>query len=143
MTQQLTLALLVAIAASALFYRFYRMLAPVLRAPAVQRFDKPAERVAFVAAEVGTHRRLLRKRWSGVLHAFVFTGFIVLFAAILQSFGTGLIPGFSLAPIGCTTWIATLQDIFAVLIIVGVGMAAYQRVVMKPARFVGSNTNLR
>ena len=139
MTQQLTLGLLVILATATFLYRFYRVLAPVLRAPAVQRFDQPGTRAAFVAAEVGLHRRLLRKWWSGVLHLFVFFGFIVLFTAILQSFGSGLIPGFTLAPIGGNTWIATLQDIFAVLIIVGVAMAALQRAVLKPARFAGSN----
>ena len=120
MTQQLTLGLLVLLATATFLYRFYRVLAPVLRAPAVQRFDQPGTRAAFVAAEVGLHRRLLRKWWSGVLHLFVFFGFIVLFTAILQSFGSGLIPGFTLAPIGGGTWIATLQDIFAVLIIVSI-----------------------
>jgi Fe-S oxidoreductase len=141
MTQQLTLGLLVLLAGSVFVFRFYRVLAPVLRAPAVQRFDQPATRAVFVAAEVGLHRRLLRKWWSGVLHLLVFTGFIVLFSAIVQSFGAGLIPGFSLAPIGGTTWIALLQDIFAVLILTGVAMAAWQRSVMKPKRFEGSKTS--
>lgn len=140
MTQQLTLGLLVALAAGIFLYRFARVLGPVLRAPAVQRFDKLVERASFVAAEVGLHRRLLRKWWSGVLHVFVFTGFIVLFTAILQSFGSGLIPGFSLEPIGGATWLALLQDIFAVLILTGIAMAAYQRAVLKPKRFVGSNS---
>lgn len=138
MTQPLILGSLVLLAGGVFLYRFHRVLAPVLRAPAVQRFDQPAARAAFVAAEVGLHRRLLRKWWSGVLHLFVFTGFIVLFTAIVQSFGAGLIPGFSLAPIGGATWIALLQDVFAVLILTGVAMAAWQRAVLKPARFVGS-----
>lgn len=138
MTQQLILGLLVLFAGGVFLARFYRILAPVLRAPAVHRFDQPAARAAFVATEVGLHRRLLRKWWSGVLHLFVFFGFIVLFTAILQSFGSGLIPGFTLAPVGGNTWIALLQDIFAVLIIVALGMAAWQRVVLKPARFAGS-----
>lgn len=141
MPLQLTLGLLVLLAGTVFVFRFYRVLAPVLRAPAVQRFDDPVTRAAFVAAEVGLHRRLLHKWWSGVLHLFVFTGFIVLFSAIVQSFGAGLIPGFSLAPIGGTTWIALLQDIFVVLILTGVVMAAWQRAVMKPKRFEGSNTS--
>lgn len=138
MTQQIILAALVLLAGSVFGYRFHRVLAPVLRASGGSRNDLPAERAAFTLAEVGSHRRLLRKKWSGVLHAFVFSGFLVLFTAIVQSFGSGLIPGFSLAPIGGTTWIAFLQDIFAVLIIAGIGMAAWQRAVRKPARFAGS-----
>ncbi|CAN5424845.1 heterodisulfide reductase-related iron-sulfur binding cluster [soil metagenome] len=120
-------------------FRFYRILAPVFRAPAVNRLDRPEERAAGVGLDVGLHRRLLRKRYSGVLHALVFSGFIVLFTAIIQSFGSGLIPGFSLTPIGGDTWIALAQEIFAILVIVALGMAAYQRAVLRPARFKGSN----
>ena len=137
----MTLALLTVLAVSGFGYRFYRVLAPILRAPGPIRTDHPADRAGFALAEVGLHRRLLRKRWSGVLHSFVFAGFLVLFTAILQSFGTGLIPGFSLAPIGGATWIAFLQDIFAVLIITALAMAAWQRAVVKPARFAGSKAS--
>lgn len=128
------------IATAAIFcYRFYRVLAPVLRAPRVTRTDHPGERLIGVAGDVGLHRRLLNKRWSGVLHALIFSGFIVLFTAIIQSFGAGLFPGFSLAPVGGETWIAFLQDLFAILIFVGLAMAAWQRAVRRPARFSGSN----
>jgi Fe-S oxidoreductase len=138
MTQQIVLAALVLIAGTLFVYRFYRVLAPVFRAPGPSRFDRISERMSFAVADVGMHRRLLRKRWSGTLHCFIFAGFIFLFTAIIQSFGSGLFPGFSLAPIGGTTWIAFLQDIFAVLIITALAMAAWQRAVLKPARFKGS-----
>lgn len=130
---------LLAAAAGLFCYRFQRILAPVFRAPRVTRTDQPGTRLAGVAGDVGLHRRLLRKRWSGVLHAFIFSGFIVLFTAILQSFGAVLFPGFSLAPVGGETWIALLQDVFAVLILAGLAMAAWQRGVRRPERFAGSN----
>ncbi|WP_374379639.1 heterodisulfide reductase-related iron-sulfur binding cluster [Dongia sp.] len=120
-------------------FRFYRVLAPVFRAPKVNRLDKPLERIEGVVVDVGMHRRLFRKRYSGTLHALMFCGFIVLFTAIIQSFGSGLIPGFSLSPIGGDSWIALGQDIFAILVVVALSMAAYQRAVLKPARFQGSN----
>jgi Fe-S oxidoreductase len=120
-------------------FRFYRVLAPVFRAPRINRLDKPLERVEGVIVDVGMHRRLFRKRYSGALHAMMFCGFIVLFTAIVQSFGSGLIPGFSLSAIGGDTWIALGQDIFATFVILALGMAAYQRAVLKPARFQGSN----
>lgn len=88
------------------------------------RTDQPAARAGFGVAEVEPHRRLLRECWSGVLHSFVFFGFLVLLTAIRQNFGAGLFPGFSLATIGVTTWAALLQDIFDVLIIIALAMAA-------------------
>lgn len=136
---QIALLFLLTVTLAISGFRFYRILAPVFRAPPINRIDRPEERVAGVGLDVGFHRRLLRKRYSGVLHAMVFSGFIVLFTAILQSFGSGLIPGFSLAPIGGNSWIALAQEIFAVLVGVALAMAAYQRAVLRPARFKGSN----
>ena len=100
---------------------------PLLSAPSADRWDKPGERLAGVLADLGLHRRLLKIRYSGVLHAMIFAGFLVLFSAIIQSFGSGLIPGFSLQHIGGSTWIALLQDIFAIIITIGIGLAAWQR----------------
>src|SRR5262245_66220464 len=111
----------------------------MLKARAAARWDRVPERLMWLVTNVGLHRRLLTIRSSGVLHAMIFSGFIVLFTAIVQSFGAGLFPEFSLAPIGGETWIALLQEIFALLIIAALGLAAYQRFVIKPARFRGSN----
>ncbi len=136
---QIALVLLVLATVTISGFRFYRLLAPVIRAPRVNQLDHPAERIAGVATDVGLHRRLLRKRYSGTLHAMLFCGFIVLFTAIIQSFGSGLIPGFSLAPIGGNSWIAFAQDVFALVVIAALLMAAYQRAFLQPARFKGSN----
>src|SRR5207245_4302875 len=62
-----------------------------------------------------------------------------LLTAIIQAFGEGIIPGFSLALIGGTTWIAFLQDIFGVLVLVGVLMALVNRLIIRPRQFHESN----
>ena len=121
-------------------YRASRYLRPVFAAPAADRWDQPFERLKGLLADLGLHRRLLQIRYSGVLHGLIFTGFLVLFSAIAQSFGSALIPGFSLAPIGGNTWIALLQDLFGVLVLCGIGLAIYQRLVIRPKRFEGSNS---
>lgn len=136
---QLVLTALVAATVAISGYRFYRILAPVFRGASVYRLDHPGQRAAGAAADVGLHRRLFRKRYSGLLHAMLFSGFVVLFTAIIQSFGSGFFPGFSLAAIGGNTWIALAQDIFAVLIIAALALAAFQRGFLRPARFKGSN----
>jgi Fe-S oxidoreductase len=121
-------------------WRFYRLLYPLLRARPDPRFDRPGERIVGVLRAVGLHQRLLKIRYSGILHAMIFSSFIVLSTAIVEAFGSGLFPGFSLAPVGGNTWIASLQDIFAVVILVGLGLAVWQRYVIRPSRFRGSNT---
>ena len=138
--QPLILWLLVGLAVAVTAARFYRLLSPLLRARSDPRFDQPGARALGVLRAVGLHERLLKIRYSGILHAMIFSSFIVLFTAIVEAFGSGLFPGFSLAPIGGNTWIALLQDVFAVVILAGLGLATWQRYVLRPPRFRGSNT---
>lgn len=136
----LILLLLVSLATAA--WRSRPLIRAIAAAPAppTVRWDRPWERMRFAAAEVGLHRRLRQRRLSGTLHAFLFSGFIVLLSAIVTDFGAGLFPGFSLRPIGGATWIALLQDVFGALILVAIGLAAWQRFVLRPSRFAGSST---
>src|SRR5438477_6418682 len=76
---------------------------------------------------------------SALLHHLISYGFVLLLTAIVQAFGEGLFPGFSLALIGGTTWIAFLQDIFGVLVLVGVLMALVNRLIIRPRQFHESN----
>ena len=138
--QSVILWALLAFAGAVAAWRFYRLLSPLLRARPDPRFDRPGERMLGVLRAVGLHERLLKIRYSGILHAMIFSSFIVLSTAIVEAFGSGLFPGFSLAPVGGNTWIAWLQDIFSVVILVGLGLAVWQRYVIRPARFRGSNT---
>ena len=116
------------------------MLGPVFQAPSEPRFDRVGERLVGLLRAVGLHERLLKVHYSGILHAMLLSGFVVLLTAIVQDFGSGLFPGFSLAAIGGDRWLALLQDIFAVVIFGGLLLAAWQRYVIRPARFKGSNT---
>ena len=131
--------LLTLAALSIFLWRMGRRMRPMWAAPADPRRDRPLERLRGVFEAVGLHRRLLRFRLSGVLHLMIFSGFLVLFTAIIDAFGSGLIPGFSLAVVGGNSWIALLQEVFAVAMLAGLALAVWHRFVMKPARFQGSN----
>jgi Fe-S oxidoreductase len=98
-----------------------------------------SRRLSGVFEAVGLHRRLLRKPFAGVLHTLIFCSFFVLLTAIVEAFGSGLFPGFSLRDYGGDTWIGLLQDLFALVMLVGLAMAVYQRYVHRPERFAGSN----
>src|SRR5438128_1214978 len=116
--------------------RLYRMLR---LGPHENRFDRIPERIRGVLSYVGLHTRMFRNLYSGILHFFIFWGFVVPLAAIIQAFGEGIIPGFSLAVIGGNTWIAFLQDLFGVLVLVGVVMALVNRLIIRPRQFHDSN----
>eukprot|EP01037_Dinobryon_pediforme_P010644 gene10644-10715_t len=112
----------------------------LLNAPRAARFDHPLRRLSGVAQAIGLHKKLLKRPLAGILHAIIFISFFVLFTATIEAFGSRLFLGFSLIPLGGDTWIGLLQDIFAILMLIGVGLALYQRYVLKPARFKGSNS---
>ena len=131
--------LLLLAAASVSGWRFYWLLRPMLSAAPAARFDQPGLRLMGLLRAMGLHERLLKFRYSGILHAMIFASFFVLATAIVQSFGSVLFPGFSLQPVGGDSWIALLQDIFAVVMTAGVALAVWQRYVIRPARFQGSN----
>src|SRR2546426_640359 len=116
--------------------RLYRMLR---LGPSENRFDRVPQRIRGVLTYVGLHTRMFRNLYSGILHFFIFWGFVVLLTAIIQAFGDGIAPGFSLALIGGDTWIAFLQDLFGALVLVGVAMALVNRLIIRPRQFHESN----
>src|SRR5437762_6768159 len=116
--------------------RLYRMLR---LGPHENRFDRIPERIRGVLSYVGLHTRMFRNLYSGILHFFIFYGFVVLLTAIIQAFGEGIFASFSLAAIGGTTWIAFLQDLFGALVLVGVVMALVNRLIVRPRQFHESN----
>src|SRR5258707_15289530 len=105
------------LAASFAGYRFFLRLRPMFSAPGIDRLDHIGERLWGLVPNGVLDRRLLMIRYSGILHAMIFSSFIVLFTAIIEAFGSGLIPGLSPAPIGGNNGIAPLQDVFSVVIL--------------------------
>src|SRR5256885_13760963 len=116
--------------------RLYRMLR---LGPSENRFDRVPERIRGVLSYVGLHTRMFRNLYSGILHFFIFWGFVVLLTAIIQAFGDGITPGFSLAPIGGKTWNASPPDLFGGLVLAGGGTAPIKRLVTPPRRFPHSH----
>lgn len=139
--QTLLLWLVTLSAAAVSGWRFWVRMRPLLAARPAARADQPGLRLRGMLGDISFHRRLLKFTYSGVLHAMIFTSFLVLGTAILEAFGSGLFPGFTLDPVGGGTWIALLQEIFALVITTGLAMAAWQRLVVRPARFKGSNSH--
>ena len=103
------------------------------------RFDKLIERLtSLVPYLVGNARVARRRYWySGVLHSFIYWGFIVLQVRTANF----LLKGFdkdwaieSWAPMFYDYLVRFPMDLFNILVLVGCGMAAWQRAFWKPAR---------
>src|SRR5919106_165086 len=105
----------------------------------VNRFDDLPERLETEAVVVLGQRKLLQRLGPGLMHAFIFWGFLILFTTIVEAFGEVFDERFAIPLIGRTGWLGLIQDAFAVMVIAGIGMALYFRKVRRDERFVGSH----
>jgi len=99
--------------------------------------DRPGalpERVVAEAEIVLGQKKLLQRFVPGLMHAFIFWGFIVLFPTIVLA-AIDVAGGHVATP----EWYRALSDVFAVLVLVGVATAVVIRKVVRPARFAGSH----
>ena len=113
----------------------------------LDRLGRPVDRPRHLgrrAAREGSHvlaqRKLFQRPLPGLMHAFIFWGFLVLLTTIAEGMGQAIDPGFALPLIGRTGWLGLVQDVFGALVLVGVGIALWIRLVQRPERFVGSHT---
>ena len=114
-------------------YRFVRLGRPV------NRFDDLPRRVEQEAVVVLGQRKLLQRLGPGLMHAFIFWGFLILLTTIVEAIGEVFVRDFAIPLIGRSGWLGLIQDVFSVLVIVGIGMAVYYRKVQRPERFKGSH----
>ncbi len=99
------------------------------------RFDQPPRRLKNVFTIAFGQSKLLREPVAGVMHFFIFWGFIVLLLAIVESMGQGVNHSFSLAFLGpLYPPLVGLQDILGLLVICSVLVALFRRYVSRPAR---------
>ena len=102
------------------------------------RFDSPRNRLQNVLTIAFGHKKLLREPVAGMMHFFIFWGFVILLLAILESIGEGLSAGFSFAFLGpLYPPLILLEDVIGVLVVVSVLYALYRRWVSGPKRLEG------
>jgi Fe-S oxidoreductase len=107
-------------------------------APTERSGDVP-RRARNEAEIVFAQRKLLQRLGPGLMHAFIFWGFMVLAPTILIAL-IGVVAKDSTLPwLGHQGWYALLVDIFCVLVLGGVIAALWIRKVQKPRRFEGSH----
>ncbi len=116
-----------------LLYRLIRLGRPVMR-----RGDMP-RRIEREVVEVLGQRKLFQRLLPGLMHAFIFWGFLVLLTTIAEALGQAVERDFAIPVIGRSGWLGSVQDVFAAMVIVGIGIAVWIREVQRPERFVGSH----
>ena len=105
---------------------------------AERTYDDP-ERFRRELTHVLGQRKLFQKFVPGLMHAFIFWGFLVLFPTIVEAALAIVDPDLALPWLGDAPWFITLVDVFATLVVVGVAIAFAIRKVQRPDRFRGSH----
>jgi Fe-S oxidoreductase len=133
------LVLLVLLAAGLFSRRADQLRRFVMLGQPAERFDDLGRRVVQETTVVLGQRKLLQRFLPGIMHAFIFWGFLVLLTTIVEAFGEVFRRSFAIPLIGRSGWLGLVQDVFSVLVMVGLAVAVFIRKVQKPDRFKGSH----
>jgi len=107
------------------------------------RLGKPDDRAMNIGRRVGVfirtavtdvlgHRRFLRDPYPGIMHLFIFWGFVILLlGAVVDA-----LTHYTIGELGGAIylWFSLIVDIGGFLVLAGIIMAAYRRYVLKPER---------
>jgi Fe-S oxidoreductase len=107
---------------------------------------KPADRPGTVGGRIRNEavivlgqRKLLQRLAPGLMHAFIFWGFLVLFPTIVIALIGAVDQDETLPWLGHQGWFAALVDAFVILVLAGVVAAFVIRKLVRPERFQGSH----
>jgi Fe-S oxidoreductase len=91
-------------------------------------------RLRELVVQVAGHSKVLRRLASGIMHLFIFWGFLILLTTIVQAFGEAFVRGWTLPWVGHLRGVVFLQDLFIGLVLVGIILSLYLRVAVRPRR---------
>jgi Fe-S oxidoreductase len=117
-------------------YGFWRRVQVWRRGLSANRFDRPVERLKRVLKHATAQQRTIREKYAAIFHSFIYSGFIILaiattVVAIDYDFGLPVMQGrFYLY------FQSLIVDIFGALVLIGVGIALWRRISLKPKKLV-------
>jgi len=102
------------------------------------RFDAPGTRLRNVLVVALGQSKLLREPLAGLMHFFIFWGFVILLTAILEAIAQGFSRGFSLEWLGpLFPVLAALQEALAALVILACLLGLARWWLFPPKRYFG------
>ncbi len=120
-------------------YRCYQRVQHLRLGRPAGPFGEWGRRIVDVLIYVCAQGRLFRVRGTGIAHAFIFWGFVLLLPTILQALLEGLFPGYVLPFFATFGPLLLLQDLIALTVIAGVLYGLYYRLRVRPERYRGSH----
>ena len=118
-------------------YIIFKRLTPLLTAAPDDRFNRFAERIGSVFKIWLAQWRHPRYMLAGVVHIFLFAGFLILGARSTQLVFIGFVDGFTLPGFGggFGDFYNVLKDYAATWVLIAVAIAAVRRGIIKPPRY--------
>ena len=125
------------IGVGAFAYIIFKRLAPLFKAAPDNRFNRFGERIQSVLKIWLAQWRHPRYMLAGVVHIFLFAGFLILGARSTQLVFIGFVDGFSLPGFGggFGDFYNVIKDYAATWVLIAVAIAAVRRGIIKPARY--------
>ncbi|MEJ2420739.1 MAG: (Fe-S)-binding protein [Acidobacteriota bacterium] len=121
-------------------YSAYVRLYALFHARRANRIDHPWKRLKNLFIYAFAQKRMVRDKYAGFFHLMIFWGFVILLFRSFELVTQGLFPGVHfmqlLGPAGLGYEL--LKDIFEVLVLVGVALAAIRRIFARPERLKNS-----
>ncbi len=106
------------------------------------RFSNFGERIKNVIITAFFQRKILKESQAGIMHAFIFWGFLVVSINSLTFLGEGFVYGFHLPLLGPEQIFGKIygfaKDLFEILVLVGLTIAFYRRLILRPKRLTYS-----
>ncbi|MEE9167238.1 MAG: (Fe-S)-binding protein [Candidatus Neomarinimicrobiota bacterium] len=129
--ERVLLSILTIATLALLFYEIWRRLQIVNKGTGQWPVDRPGQRLVRVFKEVILHERVIGGRvWPGIMHGFVFWGFIVFAVITLDHFAAGL--GYPLLTEKSRHLYSLVAIPVAVLVSLGILALAFRRFVSRP-----------
>jgi Fe-S oxidoreductase len=119
-------------------YNLLRIRSYLILGRSENRFDNIIKRVKRVLAIGIGQTKILREPAAGLMHAFIFWGFLTLLSAVSEAMIQGFYSPFSIIVLGKVSKIIfVFQDVLGLLVILSVFFALYRRYVIHPKRLQG------
>ncbi|MFZ5753576.1 MAG: heterodisulfide reductase-related iron-sulfur binding cluster [Bacillota bacterium] len=115
------------------FYGLYRHYTLWRMGKPEARLNNYAQRIVQVLMGTLLHKKIFRETFPGLMHGFIFYGFLILFIGTLIV-GLQADLGWQVLYGNFYLLFSLLTDLFGLLVLVGLGMAFYRRYFLKPDR---------
>lgn len=127
------------VAALALFaYSSLRLVKLLALGKKDDRFDRVGTRIKNVLVVAFGQTKLLREPLAGLMHFFIFWGFIILLTSVLEAIIEGFVPGFTLGVLGALfPPLAVLQELVGTLVVLACLVALARWYFVPPKRYFG------